>query len=225
MSIALPFEGFPAEAVRFLADLKANNERAWFAAHRDVYERSLKAPGEAFAAAMTEALAELTGRPHRAKVFRIHRDVRFSKDKRPYNAHLHIGFMTDDAEAGARGYALGWYFGLDPERVGLGAGAFDFDGPALDRFRARAAGEDGAELVQRLAALQAGGVRLDPPELKRTPAGYAPDHPRADLLRRKGLTVWIDYPDPAVVTRADAVAVMARDCARLLPVFEWLAEA
>jgi len=222
MSIALPFQGFPAETVSFLADLRDNNEREWFTPRKAAYERAVKAPGQAFAQAMADELKDLTGLDHRTKLFRVHRDVRFSKDKRPYNAHLHVGFMTEDEPGATRPYQLGWYVGLDPERLTVGAGAFDFSPHALDRYRARVAGPDGDDLAERLEAAQAKGVRLDAPDLKRVPSAYAVDHPRADLLKRKGLTVWRDYADPRVAERTDLIAELRAACEDLQPVFDWL---
>ena len=75
------FTGFPQDAFRFLAELKANNSREWFEENRQHYETCLKLPAEAFAAALCYELEELTGAAHKSKIFRIHRDVRFSEDK------------------------------------------------------------------------------------------------------------------------------------------------
>src|SRR5262245_55749499 len=83
VTVTALFPGFPPETMTFLADLKANNTRDWFAAHRPVYEHAFLAPAEAFTQAIAAPLEALAGRPVSAKIFRIHRDVRFSKDKSP----------------------------------------------------------------------------------------------------------------------------------------------
>ena len=82
-----PFQGFP-DTMAFLADLAANNDRTWFAANKACYERDYRQPAEAFVAELRPRLEALVGGPVIAKVFRIHRDVRFAKDKTPYKAHL-----------------------------------------------------------------------------------------------------------------------------------------
>jgi len=87
-----PFLGFP-DTMAFLADLKAHNDRTWFAANKARYERVYKQPAEAFTAELRPRIQALAGQPMGAKLFRIHRDVRFSKDKSPYNTHLHLGFQ------------------------------------------------------------------------------------------------------------------------------------
>ncbi len=84
------FSSFPTGTVLFLKGLRANNRRDWFNENKAAYEQDLEAPARAFCEVMRERLEALTGLSHDAKVYRIHRDLRFSKDKTPYNAHLHI---------------------------------------------------------------------------------------------------------------------------------------
>ena len=167
---------------------------------------------------MAAALETLTDEPHGHKIFRIHRDVRFSKDKTPYNTHLHIAFMS----ASRSSAAPSWFFGLDPDSLTLGTGIFAFDKADLGRFRERVLGEDGADLAKLMQELAGNGVRFGKPDLKRVPSGYAKDHPEADLLRHKGLSAWIDHPDPAVVTSSRLVDHCLQDFRRLKPVFDWL---
>ena len=81
------FSGFPADAGEFVGDIKANTKRDWFAENKSRYERALKQPAEAFSVAMAAALERATGVAVRPKIFRIYRDVRFSKAKSPYKAH------------------------------------------------------------------------------------------------------------------------------------------
>ncbi|OJY65199.1 MAG: hypothetical protein BGP16_12330 [Sphingobium sp. 66-54] len=173
----------------FLGRLRANNDRQWFEAHRDEYEAHVKRPGEAFASALAGQLEAATGEPHEYRIFRIHRDVRFSKDKTPYNAHLHTTFSPD---GGCKEGGPVWMFGLDPDGLTLGAGIFAFSTPRLDSWRALVAAPEGAWVAELIHRLRAEQVRVGEPGLKRVPAPHPADHPRADLLRRKGLTAWID---------------------------------
>src|SRR5210317_2244799 len=97
---ALPtFPGFPRAARRFLADLAANNDRAWFNDHKDVYKEQLVAPALDFVTVMGRKLArtapEVVADPRSngsGSLFRIYRDTRFSKDKTPYKTHLSMHF-------------------------------------------------------------------------------------------------------------------------------------
>lgn len=180
------------DTVAFLTALRANNDRHWFEAHKDDYDAQLKQPGQAFAAALAAALESGTGEAHAWKIFRIHRDVRFSRDKTPYNSHLHISLSPNgDCENGGPV----WMFGLDPDGLTLGAGIFAFSKPQLEAWRARVAGPEGQAVEQLLAELAQDGIRLSEPELKRVPAPYPAEHPRSHLLRHKGLTAWIDCGD------------------------------
>lgn len=218
MAETVPFSGFSKEAVAFLSDLRANNNRDWFNANKTIYEREIKHPAEVFASAIAGALETLTTRPHRHKTFRIHRDIRFSKDKTPYNTHVHIAFMPKQGVASPPA----WFFGLDPETLTLGAGIFGFEKADLDGFRQRVLGADGDRLADIMQSLEGEGIRLGEPHLKRVPSGYPQDHPRAELLRYKGFSAWIDHADPMIVTGADLVDVCMGDFERLKPVYDWL---
>ncbi len=212
------FSAFPDETLDFLAALKANNNREWFAASKHVYERAFKAPADAFCLAMTERLQGLTGKTHRSKIFRIHRDLRFSRDKTPYNAHLHISFIPKSGGASPPC----WFFGLSPELLTLGAGIFVFDKGGVETYRKRIVGSDGPRLVRILASLQRDNIQPAEPELKRVPAGFDKDHPRADLLRRKSLAVWRNFDDVRMATRPDFTATCLAGFKRLKPVYDWL---
>ncbi len=169
---------------------------------------------------MAGRLEEMTGETHRIKIFRIHRDVRFSHDKTPYNAHLHISFTPADAT----GEAPGWLFGVDTRQINLGAGLFAFEPEALDRYRRRVMGPDGDQLLDVLARLRTKGVRISEPEMKRVPTGYVVEGDRAALMRHKGLAGWIDSPAPETISDAGLVERCAEAFGTLRPLFDWLRE-
>ncbi len=176
---AAPFGGFRPEAIAFLADLATNNDRAWFTPRKAEYEALLKRPMEALCAALSEQFAArglpLTADPARSP-FRIYRDVRFSKDKSPYKTAASARFM-------ATGGGGGGYFHLEPGEIYAGGGMWRPDPPVLAAWRrlvdtelpaVRAAISDPA------FAAAFGGLSGD--RLSRVPAGFAKDHPAADLL-------------------------------------------
>src|SRR3990172_12662608 len=122
------------EAIQFLADLAANNERAWFQPRKAEYERLLKRPLEALVAALAERFAArgipLHADPARS-IFRIYRDVRFSKDKSPYKTNVGASFPwvagrdggPADVESGAEAaHGVGGYFHLAPGDIFVGGG-------------------------------------------------------------------------------------------------------
>ncbi|MEM9551467.1 MAG: TIGR02453 family protein, partial [Pseudomonadota bacterium] len=180
-----PFATLIPDARAFLSDLAANNTRDWFAAHKSQYESALKTP----AAHLLDQIAADFARDHREtvkpKLFRPHRDVRFSKDKTPYHTHLHLLWQVV-----RDGAAPGYFFGIAPDYVRIGGGMMGFDKPALTAFRTAVDGTAGDALKSILATASQSGLEAGDPELKRVPAPFDADHPRADLLRRKGLTVW-----------------------------------
>ncbi len=212
------FDCFAPDALRFLAELKANNSRDWFAQNRAAYDTFVKAPAKGFAAEMTHALGALTGREHDSKIFRINRDIRFSKDKTPYNAHIHMAFTP----RGLTGTPPMWFFGVSPEALSLGCGVFQYDKAGLTAFRTAMAGPQGAELLALSQRLRDAGVRIGEPALKRVPPGFDKDHPHAEALRRKGFSAWIDRDDPGSVTVPGVVARVVEDLAPLLPVYRLL---
>lgn len=209
---------FSNDTVDFLRDLKANNDRAWFNANKARYERALKQPAEIFCDEIATRLKRLTGTAHAAKIFRIHRDVRFSKDKTPYSAHLHVSFIPETGQPSPPA----WMVGVDPQRVAIGVGCFAFDKPGLEAFRHAVDGKDGARLSKLIARLRDDGVRVGEPELKRVPAPFAGDHPRGNLLRRKGLSAWVDIEDSYAVSQPDFVARCQTEFKRLKPLNSWL---
>lgn len=209
---------FPPETTAFLVDLEANNNRDWFAGKKSAYEQAVKIPAQQFCDLMVDALAELTGDIHDFKIFRVHRDVRFSKDKTPYNTHLHISFFQADR----RGAQPAWFFGLEPGKLALGVGTFGFDKNFLETYREKVAGSGGGELAGILDRMVRAGIRVSDPELKRVPPGFDKDHEFAENLRRKSLAVWVDLDTPEIVSEPNLVPSCAASFGRLKPVSDWL---
>ncbi|MBF0145813.1 MAG: DUF2461 domain-containing protein [Magnetococcales bacterium] len=210
---------FITDAHAFFVDLAAHNEREWFKANSDRYERLVREPGIIFSAALCTELEKLTGHSMEAKIFRIHRDLRFSKDKRPYKTYQHIGFSP--AGQANDNHCGGFLFGIETERVVIGAGTIAFPPETLKKFRSMVAREEeGTELETMISQLQQKGARMEEPELKRVPRGVDPRHPHAELLRRKSLAVLLDLaPDQEV---DDPVSLYLEKASLLLPIYQWL---
>ena len=209
---------FTQETLKFLKDLKNNNNRDWFTEHKKIYESEVKMPASIFADEMAAALTAEFGGAYRAKVFRIYRDVRFSKDKTPYNAHIRISFTPEPVTANRPA----WYMGIETDTLVLGMGLFGFDKPGMERFRDRVAGKPGEVLDAELARLKAVGYRIGEPELTRIPRGYDKDHTRADLLRHKSITVWKDYDDASVAIGSNLTGDCMKTYRDMKPLYDWL---
>lgn len=215
---AMDVSGFSDETLAFLAGLKANNSRDWFDANRKTYEAAVKAPAKAFSDIMAGELERLTGAAQKPKIFRINRDIRFSKDKSPYNAHIHISWTPVGGGQGAPSFM----FGVSTEYCTVGCGTFEFPKPMLERYRKTIAGARGKELGKMIDGLVADGYRLSEPALKRVPAGFPADHPYAALSLHKGLAVWRDFDGPHSATGPGLMQDCLGHFEKLLPFWRFL---
>lgn len=169
----MAFKGFPNEAAEFYEGLIADNTRAYWQAHKPVFEQAVRGP----MLALLDELADY-GPYH---VFRPHKDVRFSKDKTPYKDHIGA---YGESEGGA-----GFYVQFSATGMLAGAGYYHMAADQLERFREALDGESvGAEIVAITDGLRGKGLDITAiGSLKTAPRGYARDHPRIELLRLKGL--------------------------------------
>jgi len=222
-SIIVPaqFEGFSRDAIQFLADLALYNERSWFQPRKADYEHLLKQPLEALCAALGERF-EASGVPLRAdpsrSPFRIYRDVRFSSDKTPYKTHISASFPW-----AGEGGGVGAYFHFQPGEMYAGGGMWHPEPAQLAAWR-RAVG---ADLDAVKAVLESPGFastfgQVSGDSLKRVPAGFAADHPGAELLKLKDVTFGRRLSDDDVLS-ADLPDVLASTFAASIPVLELLA--
>jgi len=184
-----PFEGFPAEGRRFLAGLALHNDKGWFDAHRDSYERDVLAPLRAFVLDAGQRLRpnvpRLVADPRvGGSLFRINRDTRFSADKTPYKSWA-AARMWDGAGPGKEA-SPSFYIHIDAESVWVGGGLYQFDDAQLERFRAAVEGDLTRRRLERIVA-KLEGLDLGGLALKRRPRGFAEDHPGGDWLLFKGL--------------------------------------
>ena len=220
------FEGFPKAGLAFLAGLTDNNNREWFNENKATFKSALEQPAQAFLAEMIERLPKITGEPVAGKIFRIYRDVRFSADKTPYNTHLRIGFVGQGKRRGQRAIDASFYFSLEPEKIIFGAGCLHLSKAGLDAYRqAVDRDEDGETLTRVIESLTAQGLTLNDPNLKKVPQGYAADHPRAALLKHKGVTIWRELASCDDLPSARFIDVTLENYRTMAPLYGWLKDA
>jgi uncharacterized protein (TIGR02453 family) len=221
--MATPRFAFPAETLTFLRELGAHNTKAWFDAHRPRYEAAYVEPAKAFVRAIGPALDELVpgiaAEPRvNGSIFRINRDIRFSKDKTPYKDHLDFWFWE-----GARKTALsGLYLRIAADAVVVGAGAHGFDPARLARYRAALADRpSGRELVTTVAHLEKKGYEVGGETYTRIPRGVSADAGAERLLRHSALFV---HAELTVELATDPVltATLVRHWRALAPLHRWL---
>lgn len=226
------FAGFSPQAFKFLKGLKRNNNKPWFEENRGLYERAIKQPLQHLAEELDVQFAKLAPEfvaPPKRALFRIYRDVRFSKDKSPYKTHAALWVFHRDAGRGvgreAHGGA-GFYFHLEPGASMVAGGFWMPARPELNVLR-EAIAEDHrpfARIVQAAAfARRFGGLTDDEPgvRLTRVPRGFAPDHPAADWLRFASFTASRRLSDAEALS-PKLVPTIMKDYAALLPLVRWL---
>jgi uncharacterized protein (TIGR02453 family) len=202
----MAFKGWPAEALEFYEGLEVDNSRSYWAENKEVYERAVYAP-------MAALLADLADEFGDGRIFRPYRDVRFSADKTPYKTNL-------AATVGAG------YVHLSADGLMAGAGMYHLAADQLERYR-RAVADEGAgpALEALMSSLRKARIDVhgtDP--LKTVPRGYPKSHPRAGLLRNKGLVAMKHWPvaawlgTPAAKSRVTDLLRAAR------PLCGWLDE-
>lgn len=220
------FTGFADREARFFRALAKHQTRAWFAEHRAEYEDGWLAPMQALLAEVRARLVPAYGREEIAapKVFRIHRDVRFSKDKSPYKTHIG-GYLGIDGTGSGPSGAAALYLHVASDETFVAAGQYMMDGKPLARFREAVADErEGATLAAILRPLEKAGFTVGShAELQRVPRGFDPDHPRAALLRRKGLMVVFPPLPRTLLTSPKLVGWLVTHAKRTAPLVEWLA--
>ncbi len=214
------FGGFSEDAVRFLVELAANNDRAWFQPRKAEYERLLKRPLEDLCVALGERFAArdipLVADPARSP-FRIYRDVRFSRDKSPYKAHVSASFPWRDGGPGG-------YFHFQPGEIFAGGGMWHPEVERLAAWRALLAADPGRiHAVLDAPAFAATFGQVSGDRLKRVPAGFPADHPEADLLKLKDVTFGRRLSDDEALSPGlpDTLAAIFADA---VPAFRLLAE-
>ena len=197
------FRGFGEGAVEFYDGLEVDNSKAYWTDQRAIYEHHVKEP-------MLALLAACEAEFGPGKLFRPYRDVRFSHDKTPYKTHCGATAGPFYVQVGPEGLlAAGGYYGMAPDQVA--------------RFRT-AVGDDrrGIDLQKRIAAVETDGVEVGGEQLKTRPRGVDPEHPRLDLLRRKGLYGHRSWAPDDGLHAAAALDRVVTTWRAVRPLVEWL---
>jgi len=219
------FTGFPRETFAFLEGVAAHNEKAWFDAHRDIYEAGYVAPARALVEVLGPKLRAISPTvQYEARVngsmHRINRDIRFTKDKRPYKDYLDLWFWHGERRTWN---APGFWFSLTAKEARLGVGIYGLDKDALDSFRQSVIHpRSGRALLAAIEEVrQAGDYEIGGKTRKLPPRGFTTEPDRAEYLLHDGLYASISAP-LAATTRPDFVAVLLRHYAAMWPVGKWL---
>lgn len=224
------FQGFNRDTVSFFQELEANNERGWFEANRERYQREVVQPAQAFVLAMGEPLRtvypdlQADPRPNGAgSIFRIYRDTRFSRDKRPYKTNLGIFFWHGwQGKQGRPGY----YVHLEASTLALYCGLYEFSSQQLLEYRRAVADpRRGARLLEAIARIKAAGpYTLGGHHYKRIPRGFEVPPERAELICFNTIYTMLESPIPPEFWSSRLVDYCIDHFMAMRPLLEWLVE-
>jgi uncharacterized protein (TIGR02453 family) len=218
------FTGMPDEGLAFLEDLEERNTKDFFDANKAVFTEQVQAPFtalvEAAAARLRRSVPDL-GQP---KVFRIYRDLRFSRDKTPYKTSMSASVPSRPREEdGGPGVATGFYVNVGPAGLYTASGLYHPDRADLQRVRAAIADPDtGPELEAILRRAAGKGLEpwLDP--LQRMPRPWPADHPRAGLLKARSLVLNRQHERASWLQTSELVDRLVADWKAMIPFNRWL---
>jgi uncharacterized protein (TIGR02453 family) len=219
------FGGFPKETARFLQGVAVHNEKAWFDAHRDLYEAGYVEPARAFVAEIGPRLRKFAPETQfepkvNGSIGRVNRDIRFSKDKRPYKTHLDLFFWQGETKSWD---IPGFWFSLGVEKVYMGSGIYMFDKEQLASFRDSVIHpRSGKALLAAVAGIRKkGAYYFGEKTRKLLPRGYEAPEDRAEYLLFEGLHAGIELP-AELSTKPDFVEVCLKHFKATWPISQWI---
>ena len=218
------FAGMPDEGLAFLEDLEEHNTKEFFDPRKRLFTEQVQAP---FAVLVEAAAARLRGTVPglgKPKVFRIYRDLRFSKDKTPYKTSMSASVPSRSREEGdGPGVDTGFYVNVGPAGLYAASGLYHPGRPELERVRAAIAdpgsGEE-LEAILRKAAAKGLEPYLDP--LQRMPKPWPADHPRAHLLKGRSLVLNRQHERARWLQTAELLDRLVADWKAMVPFNGWL---
>ena len=200
--------GFPPEALTFYEGLETDNSKAYWQANKHFYDAAVRGPMEALCESLDAEFGPL-------KVFRPHRDVRFSADKTPYKTHIGA---AGEAEGGAM-----YYVQFSSTGLFAASGYYMMATDQLARFREAVIDDrHGPEIESLVDGLITAKYGVESDSLKTAPRGYPKDHPRIELLRRKWLTMGKTFPPAKWIQTKAAVDRVRTVWQAAAPLNEWL---
>ena len=217
---------FKKSTARFLRELEKNNNREWFELNKQRYEDDVREPALAYIEAMAPHLAKISdcfvASPKKVggSLMRVYRDMRFSKDKKPYKTNIGIQFRH---KAGKDVHAPGFYLHIEPSQVFVGAGIWRPDNATINNMRLQMDGNQ-AEWKKITRGLTSKGFGLYGESLKKPPRGFDADHPLLDDLKRKDYIATQDMK-LSMISQADFVKQSAKLFASTKPLIRFICEA
>jgi uncharacterized protein (TIGR02453 family) len=202
----MAFDGWTARALEFYEGLAADNSRAYWTRHKPVYESDVRGP-------MTELLDELEAEFGPGKIFRPLRDTRYSSDKTAVYKTATCATLD-----------LGGFIQISAAGLAAGNGFQSMAPDQLERYRDSVVDDRaGKELCGVIATAEENGIEISPgQQLKGAPRGYPKEHPRMDLLRRKDLFTWREWPIAPWLATSETKTRIVEFLRASRPLHSWL---
>lgn len=225
MNLNSSLKDFPQRTADYLDKLSKHNNREWFEANRGLYNSDFLEPAIQFVLEMGDRLSDLDDRiiaiPKIDKsIFRLHRDIRFSKNKEPYKTNMGLYFWDGKAK---KSEAVGFYFHVEPKLYGVASGLYMPPPFLLKRFRdAVANSEKGKELHQIVKLLQKKKFDIGGKKFKRFPKGYSEDSAYSEYLLYEGIYAWYESKNFNALSGNKAIEKIFKIFKEMLPLHRWL---
>lgn len=216
---------FTQAYIDFFKGLSENNNKDWFDEHRKIYEKEVKDTFKHLVQAIIDEIPSLDqdiAMATKDAVFRINRDIRFSKDKTPYNTIMKAGF----ARGGRRSSYAGYYLGIDADHVHVGGGVFGVEKEPLEKIRNEIAAhpEEFLKLVQNDTFVsQFGGVMGE--KIKRIPKEFQEVHEKVPLIANKQFYYMAKLDANELVTSDKLLSTIMEYFKMITPINRFLKEA
>lgn len=217
---------FPFMTAKYLSDLSKNNSREWFLKNRERFDIEFLQPAVQFVIDIGERIQTFAPNvmaiPKVDKsIFRLHRDVRFRKNKEPYKTNLGLYFWEGK---GKRMECSGFYFHIEPGNFFLGAGMYVFSPQQLKKYRDTVYNPDkGSELDSIIKSiLRNKNYSIGGKTFKKTPRGYDSDYKFADLLLHSGVYSFYEIDSLNMFHKKDIVEFSYSVFKDMNPLHQWL---
>ena len=219
---------FPQSTIKFLTALSKNNSKEWFEKNRIRFDFEFLQPAVQFVIDLGEELTRLSPNIYAIpkidkSIFRLHRDVRFSKNKAPFKTNMGLYFWEG---SGKKMECSGLYFHIEPKLFFLGAGMYQFTKDQLIKYREIVSNPAKAKELNDLAKklLKNKKYQLGGKTYKKTPRGFDPDYVYNELLLHSGFYVYYESKDFSELTKKDPISFSYKTFKEMYSVHKWFVE-
>ncbi len=215
---------FPFTVVQFLKELKNNNNKDWFENNRELFNELFLAPALQFVVDLGEELKkispEINAVPKIDKsIFRLHRDVRFSKDKSPFKTNMGLYFWEGKKK---RMECSGFYFHAEPGLYFMGTGMYMFDKNSMAKYRAAVYDLQKGKALNAIVKKIEKKYEVKGEHFKKIPRGFDPEYPYAYLLKYNSIYTFYESKNMDDLYKGDAVKIATKFFKETVALHNWL---